>query len=81
MASDIRVVLSLGYENSTQVRQYSYGGVSYSEIDNVENRILAYNASIPANDKLVFVDDEGNHMASIVGAKLEEITETYIIQR
>ena len=81
MASDNRIVLSLGYENSTQVRQYSYGGVSTADLPNVEARIMAYNANIPANDKLVFVDDNGNHMSSIVSAKVEQITETYIIQR
>ena len=81
MATDNRLVLGLGYENSDQVRQYSYGGISDSELPNISTRILAYNADIPAGDKLVFVDDEGNGMSSIVSARLERITETYIIQR
>lgn len=79
--TDNRLILGLGYENSTQVRQYSYGGISDSELPNLATRIQAYNADIPAGDKLVFVDDEGNGMSSIVSARLERITETYIIQR
>ena len=79
--TDNRLILGLGYENSTQVRQYSYGGISDSELPNLATRIQAYNSNIPAGDKLVFVDDEGNGMSSIVSARLERVTETYIIQR
>ena len=81
MATDNRLILGLGYENSTQVRQYSYGGISDTELPNIASRVQAYNANVPANDKLVFVDDAGNGMSSIVSARLERITETYIIQR
>ena len=35
MATDNRLVLGLGYENSDQVRQYSYGGISDSELPNI----------------------------------------------
>lgn len=78
---DVRLVLDIGYENTTQTRQYSYGGISTSELPNVESRIIAYNANVPAADKLVFVSDEGNSMTSIVGAKVEKTTTSYIIQR
>ncbi len=81
MASDNKITFSLGYENSTQVRQYSYGGISASELPYIEERIKTYNANIPAGDKLVFVSDEGDHMTSIVAAKVEQITETFIIKR
>ena len=81
MASDNRLSVTLGYEDSEQKRTYSYGGISTSELPNIESRIMAYNANVPAQDKLVFVSDEGDNMTSIVAAKVEQITETYIIQR
>ena len=78
---DNRLILELGYENTTKTRQYSYGGISTSELPNIESRIMTYNANVPAEDKLVFVSDDGDSMTSIFGAKVEQTTTTYVIQR
>ena len=79
--TDNRLTLTLAYENTSQTRQYSYGGISDAEVSNIEARIVSYNANVPASDKLVFVSDDGDSMTSIASAKLEHITETYIIER
>lgn len=78
---DNRLVVNLGYSGTEQTRQYSYGGISSTELEQIPSRIKAYNANVPAGDKLVFVSDTGQPMTSIVSAQLEEITTTYIIQR
>lgn len=74
------LTITMGYDSSDQERNYKFGGISDAELNNIQARIKAYNANVPAQDKLIFLSDEGDQMTSIVAAKIETITETYIIQ-
>ena len=75
------VYLTLGYENTDFEREYKFSNVSNEALSSIASNVMAYNANVPAQDKQVFVSDEGDNMTSIVSAKVEQVTTTYIIKR
>lgn len=80
MATENYLTITLSYENSDQERNYKIGGISDAELSQIQSRIKTYNANIPVQDKAIFLSDDGDQMEAIVSAKIETITETYIIQ-
>lgn len=75
------VYLTLGYEDTDFEREYKFSNVSNAALSSIASNVMAYNANIPAQDKSVFVSDEGDNMTSIVSARVEQITTSYIIKR
>ena len=75
------VYLTLGYEDTDFEREYKFSNVSNAALSSIASKVMAYNANVPAQDKQVFVSDDGDNMTSIVSAKVEQVTTTYIIKR
>lgn len=75
------VYIDLAYEDTDFTRTYKLQNVSYGSLSSVAQKVINYNANVPANDKKIFVSDDGDHMTSIAGAKAEIITTSYIIKR
>lgn len=75
------VGLTIGYEDTDQTREYKFSDVPQEALSSVEAKIIAYNANVPAGDKLVFVSDDGDNMSSIVSAYIQTVVETPIIER
>ena len=81
MSTTNYVGLTIGYENTTQTREYKFSDVPQGALSSVESKIAAYNANVPAGDKLVFVSDDGDNMTSIVSAYYVTVVETPVIER
>lgn len=71
MATTTTVKLVTAYENSEANRQYTFDCAA-SLVSGVKNKVKAINASIAGGTdgglSSFFIDDDGNHMASISSA-------------
>lgn len=52
------LVVTLGYTNTDFQRQYKFTDLEIGSLSNAQEKILAYNADIPAADKKVFISDD-----------------------
>lgn len=59
MSEEKFVTVELGYKGTDFTRKYKIGGVSDAALATLKEKILAYNANLPAVDKAVFVADDG----------------------
>ena len=87
MAATNSVTLTLGYTNTDSTRKYKFSDVATGDLTSVKAKIQAYNAAIPAADKLVFISDDYDasdasniigEFAGIVAAQYESVEETTI---
>lgn len=72
------VTLTFGYDNSSQTRRYKFEDVSTGALSSVDVLCKAINASLAAGTagglSTFFLDDDGNHFTSIVGAQADITT-------
>ena len=52
-----KVSLTLAYKGTSYTRNYEFD-VAQSALANVKSKVLAYNANVPAADKLVFISND-----------------------
>ena len=82
MATTNSVTLTFGYENSDATRRYKFDDVSSSVLSGIVTQCKAINGSLSAGTagglSTFFLDDDGNHFASIIAAQSDE-TEVTII--
>lgn len=82
--ADISITLTLGYKNTDFTRKYKLSNVTAEAAAGAKAKILAYNANVPAADKLVFISDDYDSendigtFESIVAAQYESVEYTRI---
>lgn len=76
------VTLTFGYEGTTDTRRYKFEDVSTGALSGVVTACKAINASLAGGTagglSTFFLDDNGNHFYSIVGAQAD-ITNVEVI--
>lgn len=88
MATENYVELTFGYTYTDFTRTYKISDVEETALYDVADKVVAYNANIPAADKKVFISDDYDDTDSenivgefngIIAAKLVTVTETKIV--
>lgn len=84
MSTTNSVTLTMAYTGTDFTRKYKLDGVAAADLQNVKAKVLAYNASVPAADKQIFISDDYNsatgvgELASITAASYETVEYTRI---
>lgn len=77
--SETNLTVKMGYKNSEQSRQYSFGSISAGAVSSIKGKILAINSTESLQSAMsIFVDDDGNEFNSITYAMIENVEETKI---
>lgn len=84
MSTTNSVTLTMAYTGTDFTRKYKLDGVAADDLQNVKAKVLAYNASLSATDKKIFISDDYDatqgigELASITAASYETVEYTRI---
>lgn len=78
------ITLTMAYQGTDFTRKYKLDNVAAGSLASVKAKVLAYNESIPAADKQIFISDDYDatqgigELASITAAQYETVEYTRI---